>query len=80
MEMPSLGRAPHDRRSQKPPGAPLPTNQRLELQRILDVLKERLYQCFELAHWEVTVAGDLWSVGAQSAGFQVAEAKKVAGH
>ena len=77
--MPPLGRAPHDRRSQKPPGAPLPTNQRLELQRIPGALKERSYQYFELAHWEVAVAGDLWPVGAESAGFQEAEVKQMGG-
>ena len=77
MEIPLLGQAPRERRSQQPTGAPLLTNQRVERQRIPSVLQERLYQGLKLPHREVTGAGGRWAVGAESA-FQAAEAKVVA--
>ena len=79
MEIPPPGRAAHDRQSQKPTGAPLLTNQRVERQRILGVLRDRLYQGLKLPHREVTGAGGFRSVGAESAGFQAAEGEDVAG-
>jgi hypothetical protein len=79
MEIAQLGRGRQDWRSQKPTGGPLLTNQRVGRQRILRVVKERSYRCLKLPDLEVTGAGGLWSVGAESAGFQAVETENVAG-
>jgi len=79
MEIPLLGRALHDRRSQKLTGALPLTNQWVQGQRTLGVLTERLYQDWKLPHREATRAGGLWSVAAESAGFQTAEVENVPG-
>jgi hypothetical protein len=79
MEIPLLGRALYDCRSQKPTGAPLLTNRRVERQRILGFLRGRLYQGLKLPHRGVTGAGGFWSIGAESEWFQAAEAENEAG-
>ena len=75
MEIPRLGRAPRARRSQKPTGGPLLTNQRVERRRLLGFLMGRLYQGLKLPHRDETGAGGLCSVGAESARFQAPEAE-----
>ena len=79
MEIPPLGWAPYDCRSQKPTGAPLLTNQRVERQRILGFLRGRLSQGLKLPHRDVTGAGGFWSIGAESEWFRAAGAEDEAG-
>jgi hypothetical protein len=79
MEIPPRGLEFRDRRSQKPICAPRLTNQQVQRQRNLGVLKEGLYQGLKRPHREITGAEHLCSGGAESARVQAAEAGDVAG-
>jgi hypothetical protein len=80
-EIPRLGRAPRERRSQKLTGGLQLTNQRVEKQRLLGFPQGRLYRGLKWPYRDVIGAGGFWSVGAESEGFQVevAEAEHEAG-